>query len=469
MKEEKERGPDQLALPFIYSHITVRPERFGAIVFNPLLNAEITLDPVEASIATACSGRDGIGDIGAAVSASWGIGGNRSTLRVYKTLYKLAGINAVGFKYGETRRPGVRLKKPRMPKQGPYLSAPRSVTWEVTYACNLHCPHCFTESGQAGKGELNTDEAKGLIDALAKAKVLRLLLSGGEPFLRPDILEILRHISDTGMRIDIATNGLRLPKKVLSGLRDLPVFHAHVSVDGIGESHDRFRRRKGAFEAACGTVRKLRDEGIDVSLSTTVTRDNIGELDRIIDLALDLGCGGFFANAMLPVGRGRNSAGRYMLDTDGYYRLYRTLVKRSGELRGRMAISTSMCFPFLISPPDGERYSGDSMGCAAGHDTLCVGADGTVYPCHFLHDFPLGKLPRDRVESIWRRSPALEELRSLRKQDMAGDCGVCEYAASVCRGGCRAAAYLGHGDIRATDITCFKEQAGDRRQSSFKY
>jgi radical SAM protein with 4Fe4S-binding SPASM domain len=449
-------GLSEPAFPFLFSFITLRGERFGAIVFNPFLDEEIILNPLEACIASALTGTNSTRDIENAIGASFNLSGRESEARVSRTLRRLSGIIALGFREGVSTDGPVMIKKPRYSKKGPYLSAPRSVTWEVTYACNLHCPHCFTESGTAGTDELDTRTALKLVDALADAKVLRLLISGGEPFLRPDILTILRGIADTGMRIDIATNGRYLPKKVLAGLRDLPVFHAHVSIDGLGDKHDRFRGSEGAFEAACGTVRKLQEEGVDVSLSTTVTRENIDELDRIIDLALALGCGGFFANAMLPVGRGRRNADRYMLDVNGYYRMYRILVKRGEELRDKLAISTDMCFPFLLSPPVAGRSPGESMGCSAGNDTLCIGADGTAYPCHFLHDFPLGKLPGEPLDRIWKKSPVLEGLRSLRKQDMAGECRECGYAPVPCRGGCRAAAYLADGDIRGKDATCFK-------------
>ena len=153
------------------------------------------------------------------------------------------------------------------------------------------------------------------------------------------------------MRLDIATNGVVLPEKILKGIRKLPVFHVHVSIDGIGKSHDRFRGHPGAFDSACKNIERLQKEGIAVSLSTTVTRQNLKELDRIIDLALDMGCSGFFANAMMPVGRGRISAGQFQLETEGYRQLYHTLVNRGDELHDKLTISTDMCFPFLFSPP----------------------------------------------------------------------------------------------------------------------
>lgn len=442
--------------PFIFSFITFRRERFGAIVYNPYLDLELVLDPVEAQIASLCNGTNDIRTIEAAVRKKFDLKERDGRLRVYFTMNRLAKAYAlsIGRKAGKARKFG--SARGSFSKNKPYLSAPKMVTWEVTYDCNLHCPHCFTESGEPGKNELDTNGAFLLIDRLAEAKVLRLLISGGEPFLRPDIIEILKKVSTTGMRLDIATNGIELPEEVLSKIRDLPVFHTHVSMDGIGKSHDRFRGRRGAFEAACRNIRRMREEDIDVSLSMTVTGRNIDEMEKVIDLALDLDCGGFFANVLLPVGRGKDIVQQHPLSADDYRRFYGTLVKKGKELQGQLDIATDMCFPFLFSRPADHVPAFGRMGCSAGDNTLCIGADGTAYPCHFLHDFPLGNVLEMDIGSIWNDSPILRDMRALRKQDMADPCRSCDYAPGACQGGCRAAAYLVSGDLHGMDPTCFK-------------
>lgn len=453
---DDDRSRSEAYLPFIFSFITVRQERFGAIIYNPYLDMELALDPVEAHIVGLCNGRNDVRDIEAAVRDKFTLKEQDSRRRVFFMMNRLSKAYALGFgskadtagKYDGARR--------RFPKNGPYLSSPKMVTWEVTYACNLHCPHCFTESGRPGNNELDTEGAFLLIDKLAEAKVLRLLITGGEPFLRPDILEILEKVSTTGIRLDIATNGIELPDRVLKGIRNLPVLHMHVSMDGIGMSHDRFRGRRGAFEAACRNIRRMQDENINVSLSMTVTGQNIDEVEQVIDLALEMGCQGFFANAMLPVGRGKKIIHEHPLGADDYYRFYRTLVEKGKELRGRLEISGDMCFPFLFSSPRKGMSTSGSMGCSAGYDTLCIGADGIAYPCHFLHDFPLGDLTETSLMSLWKNSPALRDMRNVRKQDMAEPCHSCQFAPGACRGGCRAAAYLVSGDLRGMDPTCFK-------------
>jgi radical SAM protein with 4Fe4S-binding SPASM domain len=281
-------------------------------------------------------------------------------------------------------------------------------------------------------------------------------MSGGEPFLRPDLIDLIRHISTTKMRLDIATNGFHLPENRLRALRDLPVFQIQVSIDGIGRQHDQFRGKDGAFAAATRTIERLRDEGIVVSLSTTVTSQNVENFERIIDFALKMECSGFKAIPFLPAGRGRKNARSLMIDAEGYLRLCRILVKRSEELKGTLNISTETTFPFLLEKAPGNAPENGHMACSAGYDTLSIGADGTVYPCPFLRDFPLGNLLECSLYPLWKQDPILNTLRTIEKKDMWEPCKSCGYCQTTCRGGCRAAAYLVHGDFRACDPTCFK-------------
>ena len=191
-------------------------------------------------------------------------------------------------------------------------------------------------------------------------------------------------------------------------------------------------------------------------MSTTVTAENVKDLDRIIDLALELGCSGFKAIPFLPAGRGRDNAGRLKLAPWEQRHFTQTLVKRRSELAGQLNISVETCFSFLLESPPSAKHRNGPMGCSAGYDTLSIGADGTVYPCPFLHDFPMGNLMDRSLASIWYQSSILQTLRSLQKQEMDESCRSCPYAPLLCQGGCRAAAFLEHGDLRAADPTCFQ-------------
>jgi mycofactocin biosynthetic radical S-adenosylmethionine protein MftC len=478
-KDALVRTTEDSRLPALHSFITLRRERFGALLFNPYMGHEQALDPVDAYAAELFTGSYTLRQVASALECTFGLVPAASLARVEVLTDRLRAAMALGWRRGV---PAARVRLPDRPvfaDDGPYLSVPKSVIWDLTYACNLRCPHCLTASGIAAGNELDTAGALALIDRLAEAKVLYLSLSGGEPLRRPDILTLLRHIAHTGMRIDIATNGVGIPDPVLEGLQRLPVFQVQVSIDGLGQEHDRFRGRAGAFAEVCRTVAALTAQEIVVSVSTTVTRENLDHLDGIIDLTLKLGCRAFKAIPFLPAGRGAANAQWLAVGPAGHLRLAQILARRQTELAGCMSISTESTFSFLLGAPkaipariegagDGQSscesavagLSDGLMGCAAGHDTLSVGADGMVYPCPFLHNFPLGDLLAVPLAELWRTAPMLARLRGLSRHDLADPCRTCHYAATLCHGGCRAAAFFATGNVLGADPGCFRTLVG---------
>ena len=443
------------ALPFILSFITIRPERFGGIIFNPYLGIEMNLDHVEIYVASFCNGNNSMSRIEESIKEYFDLSPDDCRDRVSSTIKKIRDIHALTFLEARRSSEPALPKIPSLTNCGLHLSALKTVIWDTTYACNLSCPHCLTNSGFPTSTELDTDQAFRLIDILSNAKIFSLTLSGGEPLIRPDILALIKKISQTKMRFDIVTNGVDISDEIMGGLKNSRIFDIQMSIDGIGKDHDRFRGRKGAFDAACQNVQRLKDNGIAVSISTTVTKKNVGSLDRIVDLALELDCSGFRAIPFIPIGRGRVNRNDLKLDLQDLLLFTQRLVDRHEELLGKLRISVETCYSFLLKPPPEKILSNGSMGCSAGYDTLSVGADGTAYPCSFLHDFPLGNLLTESFSHLWNRSPILNALRSLQKFNMKESCKSCPYSPNLCRGGCRAAAHLEYGDFCSSDPFCF--------------
>jgi radical SAM protein with 4Fe4S-binding SPASM domain len=454
------------SIPVLFPFITLRQERFGALVYNPYFGMDVELDPSEAYFAGLCNGSNSFRRIERILKKRFNLTDAECLDLISRAAGKMSRVLALGYNEGKESARPVLPREAGFPGEGPYLSAPREVTWEVTYACNLRCPHCFTDSGGVRNKELDTGECLSLIDQLVDARVFSLLLNGGEPLLRPDILALLRRLSATGIRVDIGTNGVGVPDKILDRLREYRVSHVHVSIDGIGEKHDRFRGKKGAFDAACGTIQRLKERHMSVSISTTATAQNLDEIDDIIDLGVELGCKGFKAIPFFTVGRGRENEDALRLGPREYYRLCKTVVERRRELKGKLGIHVETCFPFLLdSTPKAMPLDG-WMGCAAGYDTLCLGADGTLYPCPFLRDFSLGNIRGSKLADIWRTDAVIRSLGSMKKSDMGKPCSECHYAPVPCGGGCRAAAYLEHGDLKAVDPRCFKHLFDSSRRES---
>lgn len=446
-------------IPSLYPFVTFRRERFGGLVFNPYLGIEEELDLIEAYCVALCNGHNSERQVVEAMRSRFGFTRLQVQNRYENLKQRL--LSAMTLRFDRGREPG----RPSLPDSavflddGPYYRTPKDATWDLTYACNLRCSHCLTNSGKSKQGELDTIQAFALIDRLREAKVLRVSLTGGEPFLRPDLVAIIRRITDVNMRVDIATNGFDIQDHILSRLQDLPLFQVQVSIDGTEQQHDSLRGVEGAFARSCQTVRRLRKADLAVAISMTVTAENLPTLERAIDLALEMDCNGFKAITFMPAGRGGRHRLRLQLNPDQQRTFTSIIARRSKELEGRLNITTETTFAHLLEQAPPNSCPDGPMGCSASYDTLSIGANGIVYPCPFLQDFPLGNLLEKPLDYIWYESPTLRILRTITKRNMGEPCRSCPYAPHLCRGGCRAAAYLAHGDLLAADPTCFKNIA----------
>jgi radical SAM protein with 4Fe4S-binding SPASM domain len=445
------------AQPWVFSFITARAESFGSIVYNPFLAKELLLDREGTRIFHLLDGKTTLRELHARLGSPEGCAPADMKGKVDQTLHDLQGIAAISVQPRNSPRPPP-IIRPREPSES-FLSAPRNVTWELTRACNLRCPHCLSDSGPPSRDELDTESAVRLADGLRKAGVFGVSFTGGEPFQRRDLPALVDAVSSRHMSVDIATNGVGISTTIVGEIARRQVFQIQVSIDGIGEAHDRFRGLRGAFEQARDTIRRFRGEGIAVSVSTTVTSHNLDAIDSIVDFALAEGCSAYKAIPFLPAGRGRERR-ELCLNAIGHKKLCETIVAREAELRGRMGFSIDSTMHYLIDPglPEPLRScEGNArIGCSAGQDVLNIGPDGTVYPCPFLRDFPLGSLCEQSLSDIWTESPILMRLRTLKASDLPRGCAACGYLGSSCAGGCRAAAYLETGDLLGPDPTCFK-------------
>ena len=248
MRASPSQNKAGLQAPALFSFITLRNESSGGILFNPFLSLELELDETETLIAGMFTGHYTLEAINAKCCKLFTLDKESGMRKVESTIEKLNRVNAFRFVPKKTTAPARPKQSVSVTGSSAYFSAPKNIIWDITYECNLKCPHCLTASGRKQSTELDTREALLLIDKLAEAKVLTLSLTGGEPFMRKDILQLLEHLATTGIRVDIASNGFHVPHSIIKALRNLPVFQIQVSIDGIGEEHDRFRGRKNAFK-----------------------------------------------------------------------------------------------------------------------------------------------------------------------------------------------------------------------------
>jgi len=355
----------------------------------------------------------------------------------------------------------------------PFTSgAPFQVVWDVTYACNLHCKHCYATAGKKWKDELTTEQAKHAIDVFDRAGVTILAFSGGEPLVRPDIMELARYAADKGMYVAMATNGTLITKEKSKEMKKAGVQFVQISLDGLdAKTHDTFRGIKGAFDKTVEGIKNSVARGFFVEISTTVTKYNYKQLPDIIDFGEKLGANWLMAYNFIPTGRGEE-----ILETDlTPDEREETLKMLWNELKkGRKinVLSTAPQFARVALQQEKEeeekivpthfynpKLAGQLVdlaefigGCGAGRFYMAMRANGDLQPCVF---FPLkvGNILEDDFEELWKHDQVLQELRD---KDILHGCNTCDYR-YYC-GGCRARAYAYTGDYLAPDPGCINNK-----------
>jgi len=314
---------------------------------------------------------------------------------------------------------------------------------------------------------MSTTDAKTCIDKLASWGVVVLALSGGEPLVRRDILELARYASGCSIYTAIATNGVMLSEERCRELKAAGVEYLQISLDGARpETHDTFRGFKGIFKKTVQGIKNAVAEGFFVNIATTVTQLNLAEVPQIIDLCENLGVKWFMMYNFVPTGRGRLIKGNDLTPEEreellklmwGRLKKSRVNVLSTAPQFARVALQTEgmscnvIPTHFANSEIPGQLHSLSDFigGCGAGRFYIAMNTNGDITPCVF---FPLvvGNLLRDDPEDLWVN---LKEFRELRDRKILKDhCGACEFR-YVC-GGCRARAYGYFGDYAAPDPGC---------------
>ena len=336
---------------------------------------------------------------------------------------------------------------------------PRIVAWEITTCCDLACKHCrAAATREPDPQEMSPAEALDVVEQLAEAGARLLILSGGDPLLRPDWPDIARRATELGLRVTMAPNGLHVDAEVAARMRECGIERAAISIDfPTAELHDEFRGVPGAFDAAVRAVRFLREAGIECQINSTITALNVDHLDALIDLALELGAAAFHPFLLVETGRAEGLA-QQTLTPERCEEMMARLRERQTELAGRLSFKPTDMPQYcrvaaqhggLESSGGGHGLDRMTRGCLAGRAFCFISSRGEVHPCGYL-PLAAGSVRAARLADIWRESAV---FRALRDDGMVkGKCGACEFR-RVC-GGCRARAFAHTGDFTAAEPLC---------------
>lgn len=320
------------------------------------------------------------------------------------------------------------------------------ISWNTTNACNMYCKHCYRDAGAKAADELNTDEGKTLIDQIAGAGFKIMIFSGGEPLLREDIFTLVNHARERGLRPVFGTNGTLITGKVAQKLKDSGAMAMGISLDSTDPAkHDHLRATPGAWEGAIKGMRACREAGLPFQIHTTVMDWNMNEVEKLTDLAVEIGAIGHHIFFLVPTGRAVDIE-EESLRAEQYEDLLQRIMKKQGEVKIELKPTCAPQF-MRIAAQMGIKTR-FSKGCLAGISYCIISPKGIVQPCAYLN-IPAGNVREKPFGDIWRDS---EIFKNLRTENYSGGCGDCGYK-KIC-GGCRARAYYYHNDYMAEEPWC---------------
>jgi len=330
------------------------------------------------------------------------------------------------------------------------------IGWGITERCNLTCPHCFSSAKKTADDEFTTDECRVVIDALARVGVGTIGWTGGEPLLRKDLEELMRHAASYGIASSITTNGIPLTRRRAKSLSAAGVKTIQISLDGSTPEKNRNIReaRLKDFDLVINGVKYCLELEITVNLAMIVCRATLDDVKDYVAMARELGTESVRFCGFVPHGYGNEDAMRKKM----------AFGDRLGDLAALVDELEQMDSPRLrLDPGFGPLPpSYQFHHCIAGVGTFYICSDGSVYPCTGLISdrFKVGNVRERPLEEILK-DPSMMEMANYDHSRIHGPCRKCQYF-RVCRGACRGAVFAHTGDLDASFPAClFSGRIGD--------
>ena len=358
---------------------------------------------------------------------------------------------------------------------GPARKPPGPVViWNLIRRCNLTCKHCYSISADKDfAGELSTAEVFGVMDQLKAFRVPALILSGGEPLLRPDIFEISARAKGMGFFTALSSNGTLIDAAMCEKVKAIGYDYVGVSLDGLGATHDKFRRMQGAFDKSLAGIRLCRDAGLKVGVRYTMTQDNHQDLPGLLKLVEDEGVDRFYFSHLNYAGRGnknRKDDALHQMTRNAMDLLFDTCW-RYEEMRQQRGIVKEFTtgnndadgvyllywlqrrFPEKLEHIRQKllQWGGNSSGVnVANIDNL-----GNVHPDTMWWHYTIGNVRERAFGEIWNdvSDPLMAGLKA-QPRTVGGRCGACAHFA-ICGGNTRVRAQQLTGDAWAEDPGCY--------------
>mgnify|MGYP000804881607 FL=1 len=299
--------------------------------------------------------------------------------------------------------------------------SPVHATIEITEKCNLKCKHCYLEAGICKTSMIDYDRFEKLVDEMVANHVLNVEITGGEIFMHPRVLDILKLCYKKFAMLGILTNGTIMTDEVLELIaenKDRTV--VNISIDAVDpDMHDEFRGMKGSWKASCNTIRRLADKGIKVRMASCISKDNMWEIDKLADLAVSLGASIFSFNFIEEFGRGSEFSKEKGIENAVEYDKYvRKIINDYKDI-----------IPVIKEEDKSEMKLHEN--CGAGTRSVVIGADGDIRPCPLSPKLRfMGNVLKDDFKSVFD-NPKIKRLQEIIPPDIRNGCDPdCKYLAN---------------------------------------
>ncbi|MCI4453505.1 MAG: 12,18-didecarboxysiroheme deacetylase [Thermodesulfobacterium sp.] len=344
------------------------------------------------------------------------------------------------------------------------------VVWNVTKACNLRCIHCYASAdNRPAEDELTTEEGFRLLEDLAQFGCPVVLFSGGEPLVRPDIFDLIAYAVRLGLRAVLSTNGTLIDSACAKELKKFGLSYVGISLDGIGEVHDRFRGSRGCFEKVIQAIENCQREGLKVGLRFTINKFNAEEIPKVFDFVEEMKIPRICFYHLVYAGRGTKLM-EYDLSHEETRKWVDYIIDRTKELHDKghkvevLTVDNHADGPYLYlrmkregNPRAEEVYQlllmngGNNSGVGIG----CVSWDGEVHADQFWRHYSFGNVRKRPFSEIWMDTsdPLMAKLKE-KKKHVKGRCAKCRFL-EVCGGNFRVRAEAATGDTWAPDPACY--------------
>jgi radical SAM protein len=346
--------------------------------------------------------------------------------------------------------------------------APFTIAWEVTRACAYACVHCRADAlHHRDPRELTTDEARTLIERLASFENNPILIfTGGDPMMRPDLFELIKHAADRGLRCSLTPTATALPTiERLEKAREAGIRRVALSLDAPrAEIHDNFRQVKGSWQRTMDTLHRAQNAGLSVQVNTTVAKHNVDILHEMVQFIQEVKAVQWSVFFLVPTGR---AMAEQMISAEQHEKVFNWLYDlaqnapfdikaTAAPMYRRVAIERKRAqangTPVTFQSAGFQYTDGlnrPTKGVNDGNGFLFISHIGEIQPSGFL-PITAGMVRENDVVDVYRNSQIFKDLRSPSKYK--GVCGTCEYN-DVC-GGQRGRAYGVTGDYLESDPAC---------------